>query len=1190
MKTLGVSRSSNEPLAIQLEQIELAIEAASRGEKFPLPFSLDQTFYLLQQEYGKDTVAREVLHSVKVDNSYPIEKHQSILRLARNPSGQTQVVTTNFDLLFKYADSSVDSYIPPALPALGNGEPLDGVVYLHGQWEETNRFKPVQSKLVISSADFGRAYLADGWASTFIKELASHYVIVLLGYSAEDPPVRYLLEGLHAQEKTSTPRIYSFSRGSQEQTNQDWQHRGVTGIAYNEHDDLWDSLKYWADFSDDPTSWYESTLRLAQQAPTSLAPYQRAQVAFTISSIEGAEKFAQLTPPPPAEWLCVFDSKLRNCRPTELPYPNRGQFFSWRETYGIEENLRFDDADAPPSDASEYNGVNYLAELVDDSVRRTPIGLAEQPHAMPTRIFHLARWFIKVTADPFSLWWISRQQKISPQLIHLLEITFRNGEENNPLLKYWWVYLEQPSNQDDGRLYGIERALSTHGWNAYMVAELERGLCPHLQLEREANTPPVAGHNPFVIQLTVPETKGLDIDVPDEYLAEVVKIYRQCLEQCCRFLNKIDETLILDIFDDSMSPSEEKIFQYVRWFKDLYIHLVSSNPRAAFLEAMAWNAEDTHFFGQLRLFAWSHPAAFPTSVIAENLCALKEKIFWDNRYFIEKLISARWQEFTDSEKSSLLSRIGAGPSMQYRGAVEDDFWNILHFSAPLLLTLQRSGCTLDAPSLQIVAKARANENWNPRYEADDALDTHPRVYDTTVDTEHRELVHAPISDVVAIASKATKENIFSRVRSAPFEGLVESRPKRAYRALVHSLKNGTFAAGYWMDLLQRHPVGMNWRFHASLCTRLARLSSDDFHRLRYAVANWLSSALQVVAAKNYQLALAMWDAILDSYTQLPKEKQRSSNPRKPPEYDINRELSRLIGALEEFVRNSTSNQASYERDVLPRLSHMLARNEESRDAVLYYIAGKLEFQFTLYPDWTITNVLPHFRHDGPGHEATWSGFTLFHHPLSAKLFGLLNKDILDKFDALSHWPWGPKLHNSLHRHLIYFCQSGAAEAELLVPQQGREILQRTDDKGRAIVLRQISVMDEWETRVQHFILHVWPRELRLQNPTNTAALIKLALSAKDSFPEAVGAVLPLMTSLDANYFSFHYSGRGNPTQLAEQFPLEMLALLDKAVGEKTVPAPHKLEEILQTITDKEPALLGDARLKRLRRHLSQHPF
>jgi hypothetical protein len=55
----------------------------------------------------------------------------------------------------------------------------------------------VGGRLVLSSAEFGRAYLAESWATEFIRAAIERYRIVFVGYTADDPPVPYLLEALN---------------------------------------------------------------------------------------------------------------------------------------------------------------------------------------------------------------------------------------------------------------------------------------------------------------------------------------------------------------------------------------------------------------------------------------------------------------------------------------------------------------------------------------------------------------------------------------------------------------------------------------------------------------------------------------------------------------------------------------------------------------------------------------------------------------------------------------------------------------------------------------------------------------------------------------------------------------------------------------------------------------------------------
>jgi SIR2-like domain len=47
---------------------------------------------------------------------------------------------------------------------------------------------------VLSSANFGEAYMRSGWASRLVYDLLRRYTLVLVGYSADDPPMRYMLE------------------------------------------------------------------------------------------------------------------------------------------------------------------------------------------------------------------------------------------------------------------------------------------------------------------------------------------------------------------------------------------------------------------------------------------------------------------------------------------------------------------------------------------------------------------------------------------------------------------------------------------------------------------------------------------------------------------------------------------------------------------------------------------------------------------------------------------------------------------------------------------------------------------------------------------------------------------------------------------------------------------------------------
>jgi hypothetical protein len=209
----GLARSTLDDLGVPATSqarrlLDLALDSSA---EFRPP--IDQLFGQLQREYGVRQVETAVARKLQTPETPDLSCHETILRLSTDVNGRARLITTNFDLLFEQAQSSIRYWHPPALPNLSLGQPLDGVIYLHGRIDPAKPDQAELHRLILGSADFGRAYLADGWATHFVKELLSRYTVVLLGYSGDDPPIRYLLEGLHANSSANARTIYAFAEG-----------------------------------------------------------------------------------------------------------------------------------------------------------------------------------------------------------------------------------------------------------------------------------------------------------------------------------------------------------------------------------------------------------------------------------------------------------------------------------------------------------------------------------------------------------------------------------------------------------------------------------------------------------------------------------------------------------------------------------------------------------------------------------------------------------------------------------------------------------------------------------------------------------------------------------------------------------------------------------------------------------------
>ncbi len=120
----------------------------------------------------------------------PTPLHSDLLRLFRNAS-RVRVITTNFDVLFEQAAQTTFGEIPEVFgaPALPLGRSFQGIIHLHGTVT-----KP--QDIVLTDADFGRAYLTEGWARRFLVDVFRHYTVLFVGYSHDDTVMHYLARAL----------------------------------------------------------------------------------------------------------------------------------------------------------------------------------------------------------------------------------------------------------------------------------------------------------------------------------------------------------------------------------------------------------------------------------------------------------------------------------------------------------------------------------------------------------------------------------------------------------------------------------------------------------------------------------------------------------------------------------------------------------------------------------------------------------------------------------------------------------------------------------------------------------------------------------------------------------------------------------------------------------------------------------
>lgn len=250
---------------------------------------------LERREVRVHQIVQEILSR---SDSRPARLHSGLLSLFRNPQ-EVRLVTTNFDRHFSTAarelfGDRVPEYRAPALPL---GHQFNGIVYLHGCVDQE------PEELIITDSDFGRAYLTEGWATSFLKGLFNQYVVLFVGYSHNDYIMEYLGRGL-------PPGSLRFALVPEDISNLDrekWEFRGIQPILYPheagdvDHQALFEAVEAWVARTKMGLTEHEQRIKEIVQAAPPLDPEEVDYIAELIRDPVRAKIFVNYAETP--EWL-----------------------------------------------------------------------------------------------------------------------------------------------------------------------------------------------------------------------------------------------------------------------------------------------------------------------------------------------------------------------------------------------------------------------------------------------------------------------------------------------------------------------------------------------------------------------------------------------------------------------------------------------------------------------------------------------------------------------------------------------------------------------------------------------------------------------------------------------------------------------------------------------------------------------
>lgn len=1150
--------------------------------------NFDQVLGLLENRIGRDTVRNAVVKALELPESADLPTHRSLLALATNRDGTCRLVTTNFDRGFEsVAGSKVPIDDAPKLP-VPKTEVWNSIVHLHGRISDDD---PQGRSLVMTSADFGSAYLTERWASRFLSELFRRFTVLFVGYRVEDPVVRYMMDAFAADRALGEGVGKAFVLAGCGDTNDPkearaWESKGLTPILYdskNEHAALHQTLSAWATCHSQGLLGKESIVQeYASKVPTK--PFDQdpviSQIVWALREESGhvASVFARLEPVPPVEWLDVLEEKGLLALPCVV---NKDQ--GWK------------------------------VPLVDGG-RRTAIAPDLNPISSA-----LGGWLIRHLDKPAVLNWVLRSGSVlHTSFRRLIRRQLAEGPEIPSVLRQIWRVLASEATfirtSGPHSSFELYKPLKDGEWNMQLKQAVIVALAPVLELR------------PSITQVMFPDAPGNDESISQFVEIEVVP---RCKESAPQLINSIDKSpikqqMLSDLADDVTSllndamqlfemmqkagpmwdwsyihqPSisdHEQNFRLLKWTlilefcRDTWTALLREDPVRARRLAERWRTLRYPVFRRLCFFAMTESDLYyPSDCLA---CALEDDGWWlwSIHVYREKfrLLQRIWPQLDEAGSQELITRIVAGPPRSVFGddVGDGDFKTTADREVWILLSkLQGAGRSLPEPGAakltelstsypdwQLPDGDRAEFTWwmghgfpNPPVEKED---------------EFINLLDAPV--IERLGADETSENDLARWRH-----LTRENPARASDLLSTMARANVWPAKVWQTTMKSHGVKEELQKRWPELGKVLVKAPDSLIEEIQATLAWHLKEISGMQEDDNSRSLfwQVWDRLQPyAFRNAPEEVTDALTAalNTPPGY--------LTEALLDCIANMRPKKAAdLPGDVWERLTSLTEGTGQPYKLARVLLASRLAWIHSLNPQWAENKLLRYFNwNESPEAPVMWHGF-LWQARFTPALWPRIKPNFLDALKAKG------QLGRSEEQICHLFGAICINHPDWLTTEETRYALRSLDNKGRAIVARLVLHRLEaareqsevlWDDQISPWLDQVWPKDLELRDPQVSLYLALAATHAGSSFPSAVDAIAPLLiASEDTSLLCQRLSESG----IASRESQATLRLASKIV-DTTCPWPNQyLGEVLNQIAVADAEASQQPVFRKLDEYLRSH--
>ena len=1079
------------------------VEARDRGQYDRVLRCLERRLVDPDPKRGQEMrnrIRSAVANALIPPNDPDLSNHLAILELSRGPEGSIRLVTTNFDTLFERAclakhPQPLASHAGPAMPQ-PRAAGFEGVLHLHGRIADpSTRPQVSQTDLVLTSVDFGDAYLRSGWASRYLYDLVRAYTVVLVGYAADDPPLRYILEVLEAdrQRFSDLNKVYAFAETdgrADELIGERWRAKGIEPILYrsdgNDHSALYDTIQEWQVYARNPTGWICDRLTPVLSEPP---PATHAEDAIRLKRMLGRAD--------PGAVLATV-----NANPKWLPPLAKTGLFGCQPAQWIAK--RVDDPDM-------IRACIDLDSIDDETQSAINRALGASNSAFP-RARHRA-WRLLLRA----------KQRQNYECLHKWEWEERqllaSGSEPDTATCHVVAALLRPR-------VAVTPPMPWHLLGDSRHDEGER-VADHLSIAFD----PVVNFPPLWILNAWPDSPSTNLAL----FRALGRVFADALDEIAHDVGDPD------YLSSGGVPSLKQLSGHefgrrsgfrpiAKALVDLALRIGAHDPALAKELVADWARSETVLGCRLALFVSSHDW-MPAEAAARIVIGLSERVFWADGAEPELmlLLSSRWEAFGSSEREAIETRLNQGPprDLYVQETVADDSaWRAFHESTVYqrLSHLQASGVNLsNTASATINRSAERNPQWTPgiRERSDDwgrmasfsGLRGDAGLMENVPD-------HKLVDEAKRIEREQPGEhNDIWRV-------FCRADPWRALKGIRDRGEQGDWdtmaVRGFYWEVADVDDVA----FHGECARLAAELSGDVLRELSGTVASWLGGQLDTLLQDDGSCLLSrVWDRLAAVIYKGPPENTSE------PEVDSHL-LSKAFGdpggkladvLIRYVAQGESSHSEGFASAFLSRAEQIVESPTRSGLFGRMITVQHLAYLYGVDSAWVTQNVIPLLNWEGEEAGALWWSYLVNGQIGPPGLFNTLKRGVLK--GATRPEVTGVALDGLVGKVIqVYYWLNRERNLEyLLSASDVKAVLRDVPSKGRIhaawLLWRMLSSDDDdnrgeraarWGTVVGPIFRAIWPRDLRCRSPEVSRRLVYIALECKDALPDVVDTVVDVL--------------------------------------------------------------------------------